>query len=173
MQSDEFEQITDSILSHPLFLETRQFEHHGDGNSVYDHSLATARVAYAIAKALDLNDNEVRSATRAALLHDFFGYDWHSDWFKQFQSRYSGLRRIGHMHAFVHGNIAAIRAHRYFGLTSAECDAIASHMFPIALKMPRTRIAWIVSLADKLVASREMTAAIRSYAVRFCHKVLA
>ena len=45
-------------------------------------------------------------------------------------------------------------------------------MFPLAA-MPRTRIAWIVTLADKAVASREMAAALGGYVSLACRKLFA
>ena len=168
----EFEQITCDILEDPLFLETRSFTHHGDGNSVYDHSLATAKVAYTLAYRFGLDQAGVRSVTRAALLHDFFGYDWHGDWFKTYLQQFSGWQRLRHMHAFVHGDIAADRAQARFGLSDRQRNAIASHMFPLSFSLPRSREAWIVTLADKIVATREMTQAAGSYTKSFCRRVL-
>ena len=158
----EFHRLTREILEHPRFQQLRSFQHHGADNSVYDHSLAVAESAYAIARTMRLSEDETASVTRAALLHDFFGYDWHGDRFRRYLRHFSGLRRLGRMHAFVHGRIAADRAKMVFSLTEQECEAIARHMFPLAA-MPRTRVAWIVTLADKAVASREMTAALGGY----------
>lgn len=158
----EIQQLAGDILEHPRFQQLRSFQHHGEGNSVYDHSVAVAEAAYAIARRMRLSGDETASVVRAALLHDFFGYDWHSDRFRRFLSRYAGWQRLVRMHGFVHGHIAAERAARIFGLNAAECEAIARHMFPLAA-MPRTRLAWIVSLADKIVAAKEMTAALGGY----------
>ena len=52
----EFEQITCDILADPLFQETRSFLHHGGENSVYDHSVATARVAFSLAQRFGLSE---------------------------------------------------------------------------------------------------------------------
>lgn len=158
----EIQQLAGHILEHPRFQQLRLFEHHGPGNSVYDHSVAVAEAACAIARRMRLSGDETASVIRAALLHDFFGYDWRGDRFRRYLHRYSGIRRLLRMHAFVHGQIAATRARCTFGLSDAECDAIARHMFPLAA-MPRTRIAWIITLADKAVASREMAAAVGRY----------
>ena len=158
----EIEQLAGDILRDPRFLQLMQFSHHGADNSVYDHSLAVARVAHRFARLMRLSGDETASVVRAALLHDFFGYDWHGDRFRRYLSRYSGWQRFRRMHAFVHGPLAASRARQAFGLTERECDAIACHMFPLAA-LPRTRLAWIITLADKAVASREMTAALGGY----------
>lgn len=162
MQS-EFKQMTDDILNHPLFMETRCLMHHGNGNTVYDHSLSTAITAYSIAKKLGLSQDMVESTTRAALLHDFFGYDWHDDWFKDYLSQYSGWQRFKRMHAFVHGDIAAERAKEHFNLTDRQIKAIKSHMFPVCFSFPTNCEAWIVTLSDKIVASREISQTVGSY----------
>ena len=138
---------------------------------MYDHSVATARTASSLARRFGLSAERIRSVTRAALLHDFFGYDWHSDWFKNYTRQYSGWQRFRHMHAFIHGDIAAARAQERFGLTERQRAAIASHMFPLAFSMPRSSEAWIITLADKIVASREMTMAVGYYTVNFCRKL--
>ena len=158
----ELQQLAGDIVSHPQFQQLRTLQHHGAGNTVYDHSVAVARAAYAIARRMRLSGDETASVVRAALLHDFFGYDWHGERFRRYLRRYSGVKRLMRMHAFVHGPLAASRAKHTFGLSSRECEAIARHMFPLAA-MPRTRIAWIVTLADKAVASREMAAAVGGY----------
>lgn len=168
----EFHQITRDILEHPRFLQLREFVHHGEQNSVYDHSVAVAEMAYRLARKMRLSEDETASVVRAALLHDFFGYDWHGERFRRYLRHFSGVQRLARMHAFVHGHIAADRAKTMFGLTDRECEAIARHMFPLAA-MPRTRIAWIVTLADKAVASREMTVALGGYMTAFYQKLFA
>ena len=168
----EIQQIAGDILEHPRFQQLRTFHHHGLDNSVYDHSVAVAKAAYQIACRMRLSEDETASVVRAALLHDFFGYDWHSERFRRYQSRFSGVQRIAHMHGFIHGHIAADRAKHTFGLSERECEAIARHMFPLAA-MPRTRIAWIVTVADKAVASREMTVAVGGYVSYAYHKMFA
>lgn len=97
MVPDEIERYAGSILNDPRFQKLRSFEHHGPANTVYDHSLAVTRAAYRIACALHLSEEETASVVRAALLHDFFGYDWHSERFRRFVRHYSGFRRLTHM----------------------------------------------------------------------------
>ena len=106
----EIQQLAGDILNHPKFQQLRGFQHHGADNSVYDHSVAVAGAAYAIARRMRLSGDETASVLRAALLHDFFGYDWHDERFRRYLRRYSGIKRVMRMHAFVHGHIAAGRA---------------------------------------------------------------
>ena len=155
---EEFQPMIQDILDNPAFQDLKNYSHHGPENTVYDHSLATARMAYALGRAFGFDREELFSLTRVALLHDFFGYDWHKEWFRSFVRRYHGVRRFTHMHAFVHGEIAALRAKMYFDLNEKQCGSIASHMFPLATSLPKSREAWLLTLADKVVASREMSA---------------
>lgn len=156
MQDQDFHRIADDIIHHPLFTQMQTFVHHGGENSLYDHSVDTAKCAYRLARSFRMREDRVESVTRAALLHDFFGYDWRSEAHKQFLRHYSGLRRLTHMHAFVHGAMAARRANRLFGLNERQRAAITSHMFPLA-PIPRNSEAWVLTLADKIVASREVS----------------
>ena len=65
--------------------------------------------------------------------------------------------------------------HKYGGSSVATLDkieAIARHMFPLA-PIPRSRIAWIVTLADKAVASKEVTLAAGDYIALAYRRVFA
>ena len=152
-----FETMTADIVAHPLFQELKRMEHHGERNSLFDHSVDTARCACRLARRFGLSEERVRAVTRAALLHDFFLYDWRSEAHRRYMRRYRGLARLKRMHAFTHGALAARRAGRRFPLDARQRAAITSHMFPLA-PLPRNTEAWILTLADKAVASREMWA---------------
>ena len=139
-----FLEMTEDIISHPLFKELRSVPHHGGDNSLYVHSVDTAKCACRLAKAFHMPEDRVRAVTRAALLHDFFGYDWQSDQHRRFMQRYSGWKRVTHMHAFIHGAHAAKRAGRLFDLDARQRAAITSHMFPLA-PLPRSSEAWVLT----------------------------
>ena len=166
-----FEQMTGDIIGHPLFQQLRLCTHHGGENSLYGHSVDTAKCACRLARRFHLKEERVRAVTRAALLHDFFGYDWHSAEYKQTLRGYHGWRRLKQMHAFAHGARAARRADCFFPLDERQRSAIVSHMFPLA-PVPRNSEAWILTLADKMVASREVSATVGLYMRRWCHKVI-
>ena len=93
-----FQEMTRDIISHPLFLQLKDCPHHGGENSLYIHSIDTAKCAYRLARRFHLREERVRALTRAALLHDFFGYDWQSERHQRYMSRYSGWQRVRHMH---------------------------------------------------------------------------
>lgn len=163
--------MTEDILTHPLFLEMKKLPHHGGENSLYIHSLDTAKCAYRLARRFHMREDRVRAVTRAALLHDFFGYDWHDESHRRFMRKYSGVKRLTHMHAFVHGALAARRANRTFGLDDRQRAAITSHMFPLA-PVPRNSEAWVLTLADKMVASREMGETVGWHVRKWYHRVV-
>ena len=41
-----FQEMTRDIISHPLFLQLKDCPHHGGENSLYIHSIDTAKCAY-------------------------------------------------------------------------------------------------------------------------------
>ena len=41
---ESFQQMTADITNHPLFLQLRACPHHGGKNSLYIHSVSTARI---------------------------------------------------------------------------------------------------------------------------------
>lgn len=166
-----FLEITQDIISHPLFTELQTVQHHGGENSLYMHSVATAKCAYQLARKFHMREDRVRAVTRAALLHDFFGYNWQSERHRRYTKHYSGWKRVTHMHAFIHGAHAAHRANRIFGLDDRQKAAITSHMFPLA-PMPRNSEGWVLTLADKLVASKEVGETVGWHMRRMYQKVL-
>lgn len=122
------------IMDHEVFLSMEKFRHHGN-ISCLDHTLKVAEIAYSRAKKKNL---DYISAARAALLHDFYLYDWHTD--------------SEGFHGFRHPKISLSNAQKYFKLNHKEQDAIRHHMWPMTLRPPRYRESWLVSFADKKAA---------------------
>lgn len=130
------------ILSSPLFLQEQSFIQHGNV-SVYAHSVAVALLSIAIVRRLHLRVDE-RSMTRGALLHDYFLYDWHK---KDSSHRW---------HGFHHAERARINAVRDFNASLLEQHIIERHMFPLNIRPPARKEGFIVCIADKLCAVREI-----------------
>jgi len=116
----------------------KTFIQHGDVTT-FDHCISVASKAYEIAKNKNVNVNTV---VVAALLHDFYLYDWHD-------KPYSDL------HGYRHPERACQNAIKYFDINKDIQEAIRTHMWPFTFKIPKTKEAFIVSIADKICAIKE------------------
>jgi uncharacterized protein len=87
---------------------------------------------------------DYRSAARGGLLHDFFLYDWH------IKKSHEGL------HGFIHPRVALENANKYFHLNDMEQDVICKHMWPMTIKPPKYKEAYIVDAIDKYCAFMEI-----------------
>ena len=135
------------ILRSPAFAREKDAIQHGT-TTVYDHSVAVANACVRLAHALPLR-MRMRPLVRAALLHDYFLYDWHDR---------STARPH---HATHHGHYARANAERDFGITRHEGDIIQSHMFPLE-GFPASREACLLALADKGISLAEALAGLRA-----------
>ena len=111
--------------------------------SCYKHCMQVAYYTYVACKKLKL---DYVSATRGAMLHDLFLYDWRN---KSITSTLPGL------HAFVHPLIALENANKLFKLNNLEQDIIIKHMWPVTLKFPTYKESYIVTIMDKYSACVE------------------
>jgi len=125
------------ILEAKAFRESKKNMQHGTV-SVQEHSMYVTRASLFIAEELKIRVNK-RDLVRGALLHDYFQYDWH----------------IGHpdlegkLHGFKHPEIALKNAEKEFQLTEKQRDIISHHMFPLTLRPPKCKEAWVVTMVDK------------------------
>lgn len=131
------------ILTSPELVREKDAIQHGSV-SVYEHSVAVANACASLARMLPFRIS-MRPLVRAALLHDYFLYDWHD----RAASRPH--------HATRHGSYARENAERDFAISAHEGAIIESHMFPLA-QMPRSREAWLLCLVDKGVSLKETAA---------------
>ncbi len=89
--------------------------------------------------------NYIINLIQGAILHDFYLYDWHN-----------GRKRPEGLHGFNHPKIAVKNAKKYFNINKQVENIIASHMFPLTItKIPKSKEAFIVSIADKICAIKE------------------
>ncbi len=134
----EFTKIVEDILTHEEFLKLQHELHHGI--SRFEHSVRVARMAYRMSRKLGMDYERV---TRAALLHDFY-----TDEDTKVYNSKETLK--------THPSIALDNAKKYFDLDKMQENIIESHMFPITKKLPAYKESWLVSSADKIVATHEM-----------------
>jgi len=133
----EFESIAKGIIEKDKFQSLKSEPHHG--LTRYDHVLRVAKNTYRLSKFLKL---DYVSATRGALLHDYFN---DSDY-----KTTKGLQK-----GSIHPVIALNNARREFKLNNKEENIIVSHMFPMGSVKPNCKESWIVTSVDKLVALYE------------------
>lgn len=121
-----------------------QKSHMQHGNTtVFEHSVNVAVDSVMLAEKLGIKV-DLAKLIRGALLHDYFLYDWH-----QKDKSHS-------WHGFRHADAALKNAKEDFELSFIEENIIERHMFPLNPKPPACREAWIVCIADKYCAIKEI-----------------
>ena len=133
----KFDVISKDIIEKDKFKSLKNEPHHG--LTRYDHVLRVARNTYRVSKFLRM---DYVSATRGALLHDYFNdYEYQST---------KGMKK-----GSLHPVIALNNARREYSLNSKEENIIVSHMYPLGNVKPNCKESWVVSGVDKTVALYE------------------
>lgn len=140
----EFLDIVGPIIKHEEVQKMKQYYQHCN-TTCFDHCLQVSYYCYLIGKKLNL---DYVSLARAAMLHDFFLYDWRKE-----QRHY--VKGFFNKYAFLHGKIAYRKARRYFELNKKEKDIIENHMWPVTLFLPRYKETYVIMLVDKYCALGE------------------
>lgn len=129
----------EELLAAPQVQAMRDIAHH-PGVSCFEHSLFVSYVAFRLATGWR---GDGRAAARAGLLHDLYLYDPRS--------------LPSYKQCFAHPRAAARNARDLCGgLSREEENGILAHMWPLAPRAPRSRVAAAVCLADKLCATAEV-----------------
>lgn len=135
----EFQEIIYELIQNPTVQEMRNYRQHFQ-TSCYEHCYQAAYYCYKIAKKFHW---DYRSATRAAMLHDLFLYDWREK-----------TDRHG-LHAYTHGKTACQNASALFPLSDKEKDIITKHMWPVTLALPKSKEGFLLTFVDKYCAIEE------------------
>lgn len=138
----EFWEIIKPIWDDERVQSMSKYIQHGKVTTL-THSLRVAKLCYQLDRFFHTHcDKQV--LLQAALLHDFYLYDWHQ---KDDNHRW---------HGFHHAEVAVKNAKTHFGIDEKTASCIAAHMWPLTLrKWPRYKEAWILTLADKLISIKE------------------
>ncbi len=132
-----FDSIAEEIINSDKYQALKEENHHG--LSRYDHSLRVARNTYRLSKKMKL---DYVSATRGALLHDYFTNEEYRNT--------KGIKKYS-----MHPVIALNNAIREYKLNPIEENVIVSHMYPMGKVKPNCKESWLVSGVDKGVAIYE------------------
>ena len=138
----EFKDIIQDITENSSVISLKEHLQHLKG-SRYEHCYEVAYYTYVICKKLGL---DYISATRGAMLHDFYFYDW----------RNKGVEGQKKFHAYRHPRIALNNANENFDLSDLEKDIIVKHMWPLTIRFPRFSESYIVTFVDKYCAIKEV-----------------
>ena len=139
-EEKRFREIIAPIAEDPRALEMKKYLQHSH-ISTYDHCMDVARHCFYFACRRHLDVDEA-ALVRAAFLHDYYLYDWHTHGDK--------------LHGYHHARIAMANARRDFNITELESDIIKTHMWPLNLmSIPGTREAFLLSMVDKFCSARE------------------
>lgn len=139
-QDTEFLEIIEDLITNETVQQMKNYRQHYE-TSCFDHCYLAAYYCYLICKKYNL---DYRSATRAAMLHDLFLYDW--------RIRQPGRKGF---HAFTHPKTACDNACRLFDLNEKEKDIILKHMWPVTISFPNSIEGFILTFVDKYCAMSE------------------
>ena len=135
----EYRRIIKDILRNENFKKLYNIEHHGI--SRWEHLNKVAYYSFCVSKKLNM---DYKSATRGALLHDFY---------LDGDERNSKRKFLD---TFTHPKKALNTSMDNFSLNDMEKNIIVSHMFPIYLALPKYKESVIVNLVDKFIGAKEM-----------------
>lgn len=141
IKDTEYINIVNDILCNKNFQSMDNYMQHGK-TSTKMHSINVSYLSYKLCKKLNLKHN---AAARAALLHDYYLYDWHTHY------KETGLR----FHGFTHPRTALNNALKEFTLSKLEQDIILKHMWPLTLVPPKHLEGLIVTFIDKYCSIAE------------------
>ena len=133
----KFDIIAKDIIEKDKFQSLKNDPHHG--LTRYDHVLRVAKNTYRLSKIMRM---DYISATRGALLHDYFNDDDYQET--------RGLKK-----GSLHPVIALNNARREYYLNDKEENIIISHMYPMGKVKPNCKESWLVTSVDKSVALYE------------------
>ena len=150
MKNKEFEEIIQEFINNETVLSMKEYIQHSDVNC-FEHCYDVAYNCYKVAKKLKL---DYVSVTRAAMLHDMFLYDWHKE-----ENRHQG-------HAFKHAKKACENASKIFKLSDKEKDMIEKHMWPLTLRIPKSKEGILLTFIDKYCTIKEEVDFIYRYLTR-------
>lgn len=136
----EFYEEMEELINSQLVQDMKNYPHHGS-ITCYDHTMRVAFLTFKWARKFNM---DYISATRGAMFHDLFLYDWKKHKPKEGK------------HGFVHPHLAYKNAKRAYNIQSVEKDIILRHMWPLTVIPPKYKESWLVTIIDKCCATSEV-----------------
>ncbi|MEF9938931.1 MAG: HD family phosphohydrolase [Clostridium sp.] len=146
---EEYLTCVQDILDDPVFQQMDDYYQHGH-TTCKEHCIRVSYMSYKLCKKFGWDYYE---ASRAALLHDLFLYDWHT------HAKATGE----HFHGFTHPRVAMNNAIRYFDVTAKERNMILRHMWPLTPVPPSSKEGFALVYADKLCGFLEVAVRMRDW----------
>jgi len=129
------------LLRNPAVESMKTYNHHGKIDTHF-HSVYVSFTVLKLCEKYHIKNRD--EIVRAALLHDFYLYDWH-------------LEKHDEMHAWYHPKAAVKNFESHFGKpTEMQREMILRHMFPLSVKPPNSVGGWLLTLADKHCANEDV-----------------
>lgn len=131
------------------------YEQHLDIDRL-QHITTVAFLTYKICKKLSL---DYSSASRAAVMHDLFYYDW----------RDGETGKWHRLHGYKHPKYSCLNAKElYPALSEKEENIIRRHMWPLTVLPSKYKEGLVVTFCDKYCATRELMFSLnKKYKERF------
>lgn len=134
---DGFLNLTGDLLKDDTVKSMKQYHHHKSVTTHF-HSLFVAYTVFKMCERLQRTDE--REVVRAALLHDYYLYEWYTEKHEEY-------------HIWYHPKQAVKNIEKHFGtLSDMQRNMILSHMFPTCVELPKSAGAWLLTAADKRCA---------------------
>ena len=138
---DTFLDYTADLLREPLVQGMTRYHHHRTIDTHY-HSVFVSYRVLKLCHAFGVTQ-DCREIVRAALLHDFYLYEWYTE-------------KHDENHIYYHPKASVRNIEAHLGVLSPmQRNMILSHMFPMAVEPPRSVGAWLLTVADKQCASED------------------
>ncbi len=131
----EYLEIVKKIMFNRKFKKLREEKHHAITNR-YDHLCSVAYLTYKMCKRHHL---DYESATKAALMHDFF-----------FNDEVTSMNEM-----IIHPEVSLQNALKLEKLNDKEKNIILSHMFPFGKHLPKYKESFVVDFADDIISVKE------------------
>lgn len=148
-----FFECVSPLLDSPEVKGLEVFEQHFQINRL-QHIVSVSYISFLVCRRLGL---DWRTAATGGILHDLFYYDWREN------------ERSHRPHGYLHPGFALRNARELCGPLDKKLEnIIIRHMWPLTPIPPWYAESWIVSLADKYCAARELMISLSgSYRERF------